>query len=61
MYAFLALSLGVSLLLWLAALLNWPAPTKVLTAILLLLLIIVWLLVLVMSVVLKVGSDGTYG
>ncbi len=58
MYCFLGLGMLLATLLWAATMLNWPAPLKGTTFMLLLLLALYWLLVVVFTVVLKVGNDG---
>ncbi|GAB4818213.1 hypothetical protein N2152v2_005259 [Parachlorella kessleri] len=58
LYCFLALGMLLATLLWAAAMLNWPAPLKATTFVLLLLLALYWLLVVVFTAVLKVGNDG---
>ena len=58
MYCFLGLGMLLATLLWSAALLNWPAPLKTTTFVLLLLLALYWLIVVMFTAVLKVGNDG---
>jgi hypothetical protein len=58
MFGLFGVGMLLATLLWAATVLNWPAPLKTATALLLVLLILYWLVVVVFAAVLKVANDG---
>ncbi len=58
MFGLFGFGMLLAILLWTAAMLNWPAPLKTITVLLLVLLILYWLIVVAFTVVLKVANDG---
>lgn len=58
LFVLLGMGMLLATLLWLAGLLNWPAPLKATSLLLLVLLTLYWLAVVAFTAVLKVGNDG---